>query len=53
MRFKKVLTAIKAKTKDAIVIDECEKLLEECQRFEFQRRMHEERAKHIIDIVCP
>lgn len=52
IRFKSILTAIKTKTKDTIVIDECEKLFAECERLEFQRRMHEERAKHIIDIVC-
>ncbi|KDQ32878.1 hypothetical protein PLEOSDRAFT_1098866 [Pleurotus ostreatus PC15] len=51
MRFREILTAINTNTKDAIVMAECEKLLKECQRFEFQRKMHEERAKHIIDIM--
>ncbi|KAF9488541.1 hypothetical protein BDN71DRAFT_1512968 [Pleurotus eryngii] len=51
MRFREILTAIKTNIKDTIVIAECEKLLQECQRLEFQRKMHEERAKHIIDIM--
>ncbi len=50
-RFKSIITEVKSETKDNIVINECKKLLLECDRFEFQRRMHEERAKHIIDIV--
>ncbi|KAL4259583.1 hypothetical protein AB1N83_009465 [Pleurotus pulmonarius] len=51
IRFRSIITAIKMDTQDRIVIDECEKLLLERDRFEFQRSMHEERAKHIIDIM--
>lgn len=51
MRFKSILTEIQAGTEDQIVINECKKLLVECDRFDSRRKTNEERAKYIIDIV--
>ncbi|KAF4603240.1 hypothetical protein EYR38_003652 [Pleurotus pulmonarius] len=50
-RFKLIINGVQSGTQDEIVKKECKKLLLECNRLELQRRMHEERAKHIIDIM--